>query len=199
MELSPDVRGVMPTLHAMTTTVWKAPNQWATTYVAANGTTAKGFDGNAAWSQDLKGVVTDTTGFNPPPPLPRVKRTSDFYEPLNLKQAYMRMETRGEVRVGDREAYLLVGYPADDVPEELYFDAETGLLVRKMTAMQMPLGNYVLRTDYDDYRDAGGVKIPYEVRTIGVSPADSWAIHVEKVENDPPMFDTAKFAKPASK
>ena len=199
MEMSPDVRGVAPTLHALTQQVWKAPNQWSTTYTMANGVTAKGFDGNVAWAQDLKGVVTETTGAAPAPPLARVKRNSDFYEPLNIKQGYMRMETRGRAKVGEREAYVVVGFPAGDLPEQLYFDAESGLLVRKLTATPTALGDYSLRTDYEDYRDVGGVKVPYAVKTIGPSPADTTAIFIEKVENDPPLVDAAKFAKPASK
>ena len=98
--------------------------------------------------------MTDTTGFNPPPPLARVRRTSDFYEPLNLKQAYTRIETRGRTKVRDREAYVLVGYPAGDLPEELYFDVEDGLLLRKGTAMQMPLG-YWRRQDRKGDADGG--------------------------------------------
>jgi photosynthetic reaction center cytochrome c subunit len=197
-EVPADVRGVGPAVHALTQQYFKAPNQWVITSQTANGTTATGFDGAVAWRQDAKGAVTEITGAVPAPPLARVKRTADFYEPLNLKQGYARMVTRGTAKVGDRDAYLLVGIPDGDLPEQLFFDRQTGLLVRKGTATATALGDYALQTDYDDYRDVAGVKIPYVVRTIGISPADGVTTHIEKVDINP-QLDAGTFLKPASK
>jgi hypothetical protein len=59
------------------------------------------------------------------------------------------------------------------------------------------VGAYTLQTDYDDYRDVNGVKVPFLVKTISVSPADTMIRHVEKVE-DNTAVDAGKFAKPAS-
>src|SRR4029077_7122080 len=127
-----------------------------------------------------RGVVTEVTGAVPAPPLARVKRTSDFYEPLNLKQSYARTVTRGTASVRDRDAYVVVGFPDGDLPEQLFFDTQTGLLVRKETAMATALGGYAVTAAEDDYRDIGGVKIPYLVRPIGISPADGGTTHIEK-------------------
>ena len=143
-------------------------------------------------------MVTEVTGPVPAPPLARAKRTADLYEPLNLKQAYPRMITRAMAKVRDRDAYLIVGYPDGDLPEQLYFDIQTGLLVRKGTATPTALGEYALQTDYDDYREVGGVKIPYVVRTIGISPADGVTMQIEKVEINP-QLDAGRFIKPVSK
>jgi hypothetical protein len=197
-EVPADVRGVGPAVHALTQQYFKAPNQWVIRSQTASGTTATGFDGAVAWRQDARGVVTETTGAVPPPPLARVKRTADFYEPLNLKQAYARIVTRGTVNVRDRDAYLVVGFPDGDLPEQLFFDTQTGLLVRKETATVTAFGDYTVRTDYDDYRDVGGVKFPYLVRAIGISPADGVTTHVEKVDINP-QLDAGTFVKPASK
>jgi hypothetical protein len=197
-ESAADVRGVGPPVHALTQQVFKAPNQWVVTSQTAAGSTATGFDGSVAWRQDAKGVVTETTGPIPAPPLARVKRSADFYEPLNLKQGYARVVTRGVVKVAGRDVYLVEGVPEGDLPEQLYFDIQTGLLVRKGTATATAFGDYAVQTDYEDYREVNGLKIPYVVRTIGVSPADSVTTYVEKVELNPPI-DAARFAKPVSK
>jgi hypothetical protein len=197
-EVAADVRGVGPAVHALTQQYFRAPNQWVVTSQTAGGTTTTGFDGTVAWRQDAKGVVTETTGAAPAPPLTRVKRGADFYEPLNLRQGYTRMVTRGVVQVRDRDAYLVVGVPEGDLPEQLYFDKETGLLVRKGTATATAFGDYAVQSDYDDYREVDGVKIPYVVRTIGVSPADSATTYVERVEHNAAV-DPGRFAKPASK
>jgi hypothetical protein len=197
-EVPADVRGVGPAVHALTQQYFKAPNQWVVTSQTANGTTATGFDGAVAWRQDVKGVVTEITGAVPAPPLARVKRAADFYEPLNLKQGYVQMVTRGTAKVRDRDAYLVVGIPDGDLPEQLFFDAQTGLLVRKGTATATALGDYAVQTDYDDYRDVAGVKTPYLIRTIGISPADGVTTHIEKVDINP-QLDAGTFLKPTSK
>src|SRR5438067_4288638 len=86
-ELSGDVRGAAPAIHAPVEIASKAPNQWRITFRMANGTTANGFDGNVAWLQGANGVTIEATGATnaPLPPLPRISRNADFYEPLNLK------------------------------------------------------------------------------------------------------------------
>jgi hypothetical protein len=197
-EVAADVRGVGPAVHALTEQYFKAPNLWVITSRTANGTTKTGFDGTTAWRQDARGVVTETTGAVPAPPLTRVKRLADFYEPLNLQQSYARLVTRGTATVRNRDAYLVVGFPDGDLPEQLFFDHETGLLVRKGTATATPLGDYAVQTDYDDYREVAGVKMPYLIRTIGISPADSVTTSIEKVEIDP-QLDAGTFIKPVPK
>ena len=108
------------------------------------------------------------------------------------------MVTRGMARIRERDAYLVVGFPDGDLPEQLFFDRQTGLLVRKETATATAFGDYTVQTDYDDYRDVAGVKIPYLVRTIGISPADGVTTHIEKVEINPPL-DAGTFVKPVSR
>ena len=119
-------------------------------------------------------------------------------EPLNLRQGYARMVTRGTARVRDRDAYLVVGFPDGDLPEQLFFDLQIGLLVRKETATATAFGDYAVQTDYDAYREAGGVKIPYLVRAVGISPADGMTTHIEKVDTNP-QLDAGTFIKPVSK
>jgi len=159
------------------------------------GMVADGFDGNTAWSQNAQGRVSEAAGVAQM----RGKRAADFYQSLNLKQEYTRMEVQGKQKVGDRDAYLVIGYPEGDFPERLFFDAQTGLLLRKITVVPTPVGDFPSGTDYDDYRDAGsGVKFPFLIRILGVSPTISATIHVQKVEENV-TIDKAKFAKPEDK
>jgi len=200
VELAGDVRGVSPAIYAPVEIASKASNQWVMTFRMPNGTIANGFDGNVAWLQAANGVVTDATGPTnaPLPPQIRVKRNADFYEPLNLKRQYSRLMLRGIERVRDRDAYLVVGFPDGDTPERLYFDKDTGLLLRKTVVVPTALGDYPIQNDYDDYRDVGGVKVPYLVRTTSISPAENMVVHVEKVQNNPTL-DANKFTKPPSR
>src|SRR4029450_6697388 len=155
-EAAADVRGVGPAVHALTQQYFRAPNQWTVISQTASGTTSTGFDGNVAWRQDARGVVTETTGAIPAPPRSRVRRSAGFSERLNLRPSYSRVDARSTIMIGTMAAYLVVGVPADDLPEQLFFDVETGLLVRKETAIATAFGDYAIQTNYEDYRDVGG-------------------------------------------
>ena len=162
-------------------------------------TVAEGFDGTTAWAQNAAGVVADAQ----PIDTVRARRDLDLQASLNLKKTYSRMEVQGISRVGERDAYLVVGYPNDDLAEKLYFDISSGLLVRKITALQSVFGEVPFETDYDDYRATNsGVKIPFWIRSIPGAPRSAYAssmnVRIQKVEDNAPI-DDAKFAKPPSK
>ncbi len=143
-ELSPNVRGTGPMVHAQEIQYFKAPNLYAATFQRFNGSqTARGFDGSDAWTQTANGTVTSAGGTD----LTRAKRDADFYESINLKGEYTRLNVTGIEKVGDRNAYLVIGTPVGDNPERLYFDTATGLLLRK-SVFNTTLGNYVIQTDY---------------------------------------------------
>jgi hypothetical protein len=192
-EMSPNVRGAGPMLYVKEEQDFKAPNLYVSTLQNGASQTAKGFDGTDSWSKNANGVVTAANGAA----LARAKRAADLYEPLNLKQEYPRMNVRGLDKVGDRDVYVVIGFPEGDNPERLYFDKENGLLLRKSFYDETAVGNYTTQTDYEDYRDVAGVKVPFLVRTISISPADTVIRHIEKVDNNPTV-DASKFVKPVS-
>lgn len=177
----------------------KAPNLVVNFYHTPTYTIADGFDGTTAWSQDLRGRVTQAAKIDQL----RVERDADFYLPLNLKKVYTRMEVHGIERVDGRDAYMVIGTPQGDIPEQLYFDTRSGLLLRKWAALPTPVGNSPSEVNYADYRDTGsGVKFPY---LITMSPANprteltaTATIRVTKVQDNAPV-DGSKFAKPESK
>ena len=47
------------------------------------------------------------------------------------------------------------------LPVNLYFDAKSGLLVRLLRWNQTPVGPVPTEINYEDYRDVGGVKMPF--------------------------------------
>lgn len=177
----------------------KAPNLTLNVFHVPAYTIANGFDGKTQWSQDLNGVVLDAYQVD----TARAKRAGDLYEPLDLKQEYTRMLVRGIEKVDNRDAYVVVAAPPGDRAERLYFDTQTGLLLRKYSALPTALGESPFQVDYDDYRDTGsGVKIPFTVRTSPASPRSELqtfsTMQVQKVQDNVPI-DDAKFAKPPSK
>ena len=158
----------------------KAPNLMVTIVHAPNGmTTANGFDGTVGWAQNARGVVADLTGTDEA----RAARAADFYEALDLSKEYGQLMTGGTAKVGDHNAYVVVGTPQGDLPERLYFDTTTGLLLRKIAVMPTPMGNSPTQIDYDDYRDTGsGVKFPFLIR-VTETPNARVTTHVQKVDS----------------
>jgi hypothetical protein len=52
----------------------------------------------------------------------------------------------------------------------LFFDATSGLLVRRISYTHTPVGDAPMQTDYSDYRDVGGMKLPFVVTANSVDP-----------------------------
>ena len=174
----------------------KAPNLSVTIYRAPAYAISQGFDGKTAWSQDQAGRVTEAIKLD----TGRAMRAADFYEPLNLKQQYAQLTVAGIERVNDRDAYVVVGVPQGDAPERLYFDTQSGLLLRKQTILPTPIGNSPFQMDFEDYRDTGsGVKFPFLIHMNPANPrtelAPNATLRVTKVEDNAPIEDS-RFAKP---
>jgi hypothetical protein len=177
----------------------KAPDLVVNVDHTPNFTVSDGFDGTTAWAQNMAGVVSDVASATDQA---RLKRAADFYESLDLKQEYMRMAARGIERVNDRDCYVVLGYPQGDSLERLYFDTQTGLLLRRITTLPTSVGAFPFQVDYDDYRDSGsGVKIPFWIRTSPITPRSELETQsitrVQKVQDNVPI-DGGKFVKPPS-
>jgi hypothetical protein len=179
----------------------QAPNLSVTIEHISNGTLADGFDGHVAWTQNLKGAVTDialTVDQS------RARRNAGFYsDTLDLKQQYTKVEVSGVAQIDGAEAYELLGYPANDSVEKLYFDVVTGLLLRKNTVLSTPLGNSPFQVDYADYHETtSGLRYPFTISMTPATPRSEPTTHsilrIQKVE-DNPAIDTARFAKPQPK
>jgi photosynthetic reaction center cytochrome c subunit len=179
----------------------KTPNLSVTIAHLSNGTLSEGFDGKSAWAQNLRGIVADVA---PAVDQSRARRNADFYsDTLDLKKQYTKMEVTGVAQIDDHATYEVCGYPANDIVEKLYFDALTGLLVRKNTVLPSPLGNSPFQVDYDDYREtSSGLRFPFTIRLTPANPRSEPATHsvilVQKVQ-DNPNIDMTKFERPQSK
>jgi photosynthetic reaction center cytochrome c subunit len=177
----------------------KAPNLIVNVYRTPTYTVSDGFDGSRAWALGANGRVTEL----PATDQMRAKRDSDFYLPLDLKQTYPQMQVRRIVSVNGHDAYVVIARPQGDHAERLYFDVQTGLLVRKWSALPTPVGDAPFQIDYEDYRDTGsGVKFPYLITMTPANartePSTTATIRVTKVQDNAPL-DGSKFAKPETK
>lgn len=66
------------------------------------------------------------------------------------------------------------------IRNELYFDCETGLMIRRESVSRTVLGDFVYRVDFRDYRDFDGAKLP--VLTDFAMPGVRWARKIVAVK-----------------
>jgi hypothetical protein len=110
------------------------------------------------------------------------------------------MTVRGIENVNGHDAYVIVGVPQGDTPELLYFDIQSGLLLRKQTVLPTPIGDSPFQMDFEDYRDTGsGVKVPFLIHMNPANPrtelAPNATLRVSNVEDNAPIEDS-RFARP---
>jgi photosynthetic reaction center cytochrome c subunit len=165
--------------------------------------TIRAFNGKTAWT--IGGGGRGGPG-GPPPDAPRDLagfqmqqglRLADFSLPLRLKDHYQALAVnKAYDTIDGKQVVVLTGRPYPDVTEQLSFDRESGLLLRRsILTTGVRLMNLPEQIDYSDYRDVNGITLPFTVRHA------TWnAVTTEKftdVKINAPVLDEV-FAKPAS-
>jgi len=89
----------------------------------------------------------------------------------------------------------LRGLGIDGKGERLYFDAQTGLLLRRITTTPTIVGLIPEQVDYDDYRDVGGLKLPFTIRVTAIDSYNNSTRKFTEIKLNVPVDET-KFKKP---
>jgi photosynthetic reaction center cytochrome c subunit len=76
----------------------------------------------------------------------------------------------------------------------LYFDKQSGLLLRELRYGNTPIGRVPTQIDYADYRDVNGIKLPFRITYAWLDGRDS--IVLNDIKTNVPI-DDAKFGRPA--
>ncbi|MBI3474358.1 MAG: c-type cytochrome [Acidobacteria bacterium] len=119
---------------------------------------------------------------------------ADLYLPSRLKQIFSELRALPTEKIDGHDMNVLQGIREGKPPLILYFDQESGLLVRMVRYVDTALGLNPTEIDYADYRDSGGVKIPY--RWTVARPRGRFTIQAEQVQQNVPI-DDQKFVAPA--
>ena len=155
------------------------------------GDSVTAFDGHDGWLGIPGHAVREMHG----PDIDAAAMDADLHFAAHLKTMFSEAKVRGTEKVGEGNAYVVIGQRDGKTPLQLYFDMQSGLLVRLVRYGETPLGRMPTQIDYADYRDAGGVKIPF--RWTLARPGGRFTIQVSEVKENVPVED-AKFARPAA-
>ena len=151
------------------------------------------FDGTVGYAMDSMRGNHDMTGTQ----LANL-RNSYFPSPLlNYKERGTGIEFKGKETVGDRDAYSLTLTPKEGPVVHIFIDAESYLTDRSVVTIDAPeVGSIEQTTDFTDYREVDGVKIPFSFK--GSSAVQTFFVLVKTVEHNV-KIDPALFVKPAGK
>jgi photosynthetic reaction center cytochrome c subunit len=94
----------------------------------------------------------------------------------------------------DRLVDVVQGNGPHDMLVTLYFDHESGLLLRMVRYAKSPIGRVPTQVDYADYRDVNGIKMPFHMTFAWLNGRD--AIHLNEVQLNVPI-DPVVFGRPA--
>ena len=101
----------------------------------------------------------------------------------------------GTATIGqDRLVNVVQGTGPRDSLATLYFDQESGLLVRMVRYGNSPIGRVPTQIDYGDYREVGGIKMPFRMIFGWMDGRD--AIQLSEVKLNVPIAE-ARFGRPA--
>ncbi len=167
----------------------KAPDKRIAIVHMPNGDSSTAFDGHVGWlgvpgrpAREMSASETDN-----------IRMDADIFFGVDLKQLFHSFRVKAEEKIGDRDVYMVLALNEGKPPVQLYFDTQSALLVRLVRFVDTPLGNNPTRIDFADYRDAGGVKLPY--RWTIARPSGRFTIQVDELHQNIPV-DDAKFVMP---
>ncbi len=170
----------------------KAPNMNAVIVdVPGFGTVQNVFDGTKAWESNPQTGLRELTGAE----LAAQKRDSDFYGPLNMKTHYPKMVVKGAEKVGSAVAVVVEATPAEGGPEKLYFDVDSGLLIRQDAERDTAQGKMAVEVYFENFKEVDGVKIAHTTKQV--TPMFAMTIKMTEIKHNVPVEDT-KFSKPAN-
>ena len=164
----------------------KAPNKRLS---ISNGQSYTAFDGAAGWmgnsghpAREMSAAESEAAGLD-----------AEFALALRLKEVFAQLRRGRTDTIGGVECDTLNGSGPGRPAVRMYFDRNSGLLLRMVRYADTPVGRNATQIDYADYREIDGVKSPF--RWTLTRPNGRFTIQVKEAKNNGAIED-AKFAKP---
>ena len=175
----------------------KAPDQRSTVieFKAATNRDAsiRSYDGKTGWIKTPLTVLGEyqLSGNE----LDGAKLDAQLAFPGQIKQVLTNLRTLQPATVNDVECDVVQGNGPGRIFVTLYFDQQTGYLVRTVRYAASPIGRMPTQVDYADYRDVDGVKLPFTYTFAWLDGRDAFKLSTVRL-NQP--IEPAKFGRPTS-
>jgi hypothetical protein len=169
------------------------PDKFYLVVTTPQGTLERGFNGQVGWEKTARGVREISGG-----ELANYRAANSLFSFINLKGQYARAPRVRKDKLNDRDVYVLDGQTTDGRRMRLYFDATTGLLLRRVTILTTMIGLIPDQVDFEDYRDADGVKFAFIGRSATTEAGNPISTRTfTEVKINVPV-DDSKFKMPAA-
>jgi photosynthetic reaction center cytochrome c subunit len=173
----------------------KAPNQRAMIVHTDGGDRTTTCDGNNGWmaapAADKPFPVISYTGGD----LDGVRLDAVLSLPAGIRQAITKPAV-GSTSIDDKDVMVVQGTAnGGRSSTKLYFDKQSGLLLRQVRFADTIIGRVPIQVDYSDYRDVAGagVKLPFHVITTWTDGRSD--VLLTSAETNVPI-DASKFNQP---
>jgi hypothetical protein len=169
----------------------QAPNKRVSYLHLPNGDSVTAYDGSKGWLGN-PGKPPRPMG---PAETEAARMDADLDFPAHLKEIFSNFKVGPSEKIGSQEAVLVHALRDGKPPVNLYFERQSGYLIRMVRYADTALGLLPTEIDYADYRNSGGVKVPF-LRTIA-RPSGRFTIQIDHADANVPI-DASKFAQPAA-
>ena len=169
----------------------KAPDQRTQIVRTFEGDAVKTYDGRNAWAAEgwRQIPLMTFTGGN----LTGARFEAVVSFPAGIQKAYAQWQGM-LTSIDGRDIQLLQGTNPGELPVNLYFDEESGLLVRTVRWSRTSVGTVPTQTDYSEYRDVAGVKMPFHIVMTWTNGKNT--LNLKDVRPNV-TIEAARFARPA--
>jgi outer membrane lipoprotein-sorting protein len=138
----------------------QAPNKSLSIFEAHPiGTIKLGYNGRTGWIKTNAGLSPLKNAAD----LSALQRDSDFYDPLTLKENYVKITAPGMSQIGYRDVYVLDLKPAVGAVQRLYLDTKTYLPVRLNTVRRNGNALEPVEIYFDDWHAVDGIQFPFSM------------------------------------
>ena len=170
----------------------RAPNQRTTILHSSSGNSTTTYDGRSGWiAAPFRPVPVLALGGAD---LDGVRLDVELSFPARIKQVLTKWRVGLPGALGDRDVHVVQGTGAGGITATLYFDTDTGLLLRQIRYVDSPVGRLPTQVDYADYREVSGVKMPFRWTVTWLDGRDSFEMKEIRANV---AIDAARFARPA--
>ncbi|MFL6275796.1 MAG: c-type cytochrome [Blastocatellia bacterium] len=169
----------------------KAPNKLLVVTSYPDIVFRSGFNGTSGWAKSSKGESQIGSE-----QLAEIVRDAESYGNTRIRELYSQMAVEGRTPVGEREAIVISATTRQGLSEKLFFDSQTGLLMRRYRESKTTFGPFPTQTEYEDYKEVDGVKLPFSIRWS--MPGRSWGRKIAEVKQNA-AIDDAVFNPPDAK
>ena len=173
--------------------IYSRPNQRTMIIRTSAGDSTTTYDGTNGWiAAPFRPVAVLALS---PQEVDGLKLEADLALPIDIKKALTNWRVGLSTVIDDKDVQVVQGTTARGSTATLYFDSETGLLVRHVRYNDSPVGRISRQTDYSDYRDVAGVKMPFKWTDTWLDGRD--IVELSDVQANV-NIDAARFARPAA-